>query len=161
MSSSYLTSDRPMALNTIQMYISNSDLALGLRTCEASCPPSISPWMSPNRHLRFRVSSPRPLTYLSQGFHISINDNHYPSAPLPKPFICIVLILLSHPALYPIQKQTLTFLPPKHTSDPPSSLQVTHIWLDTVFSHVYYWSKLWTSFPISPPSNPVCTQKPK
>ena len=40
------------------------------------------------------------LTYLSQGFHISINDNHYPPAPLLKPFIWIFLILLSHPALY-------------------------------------------------------------
>ena len=129
-----------MALNTIQMYISNSDLALGLRMREASCPPSISPWMSPNRYLRFRVFPP---ALDVQGFHISVNDNHYPSAPLPKPFIWIVLILLSHPALYPTQKQTLTFLPPKHTSDPPSSLQVTHIWLGHyVFSCVLLKSAL-------------------
>ena len=91
-----------MALNTIQMYIFNSDLALGLRICEASCPPSISPWVSPNRHLRFRLFPPsldlplprlphiniwQPLSTssIARAIHLYILYSSFPSYFISKP----------------------------------------------------------------------------
>lgn len=70
--------------------------------------------------------------------------HHYPSTQLLKPKTCMFFDSFLLPAPYPIQKQTLTFMPPQHISDPPTSLSaaLTVSVYDTIFSHLCYCNEL-------------------